>query len=160
MNWEIIGATGEWAGAVAVVLTLFYLARQIHQNTKATKTGASYSFNDSLSKQLGALRDDGDFADIWLRGGRDYEALNEVERVRFTSHVLDMLNLAEYAYQLEKQGLSDSHIDYIPWVALMYRENPGIRSFIDSLKDGYIGSQELYERIIDPDSAYGTNVYK
>ncbi len=71
-----------------------------------------------------------------------------------------MLNLAEYAYQLEKQGLSDSHIDHIPWVALMYRENPGIRSFIDSLKDGYLGPQELYERIIDPDSAYGTNVYK
>ena len=72
MNWEITGATGEWAGAVAVVLTLFYLARQIHQNTQATKTGASYSFNDSLSKQLGAVRDDGDFADIWLRGGIDF----------------------------------------------------------------------------------------
>ena len=107
-----------------------------------------------------ALRVDGDFAEIWLRGGRDYEALNEVERVRFTSHVLDMLNLAEYAYQLEKQGLSDSIINYVPWIALNYRENPGIKSLVDSLKDGYLGSQELYERITDPDSAYGTNVFK
>ncbi len=29
MSWEIVAATGEWAGAAAVVVTLFYLARQI-----------------------------------------------------------------------------------------------------------------------------------
>ena len=29
MNWEIVGALGEWAGAIAVVVTLMYFARQI-----------------------------------------------------------------------------------------------------------------------------------
>ena len=160
LNWEIIGATGEWAGALAVVVTLFYLARQIRQNTKATKTGASYAVNESLSRLVGALRADGELADIWLRGCQDIELLNDVEHVRFTSHVLDMLNLAEYAYQLEKQGLSDTHIDFIPWIALHYRDHPGFRSFVDSLKDGYLGSPDLYARMTDPEAAYGTNVYR
>jgi len=34
LNWEIVGATGEWVGAAAVVVTLFYLARQISVNAK------------------------------------------------------------------------------------------------------------------------------
>ncbi|MGB5326252.1 MAG: hypothetical protein WBN40_12620 [Pseudomonadales bacterium] len=33
MNWEAIGAVGEVLGAVGVILTLFYLAVQIRQNT-------------------------------------------------------------------------------------------------------------------------------
>ena len=100
-----------------MVITLFYLAKQIRQNTKATRAGTSHALNESLSRLMGALRADGEMADIWFRGCQDIEALNDVEHVRFTSHILDMLNLAEYAYQLEKQGLSDTHIDFVPWIA-------------------------------------------
>lgn len=32
MNWDAIGAIAELVGALAVVLTLAYLARQISQN--------------------------------------------------------------------------------------------------------------------------------
>ena len=81
MNWEIIGATGEWAGAIVVVATLFYLARQVRQNTRASRAGASYAINDSLSKIVGAIRSDREFADIWIRGCEDIDALNPVERV-------------------------------------------------------------------------------
>ena len=34
MNWEAIGAVGEIIGALAVVLTLAYLAIQVRQNTR------------------------------------------------------------------------------------------------------------------------------
>ena len=37
MNWEMIGATGEWAGALAVVVTLVYLSSQIRQAKEATR---------------------------------------------------------------------------------------------------------------------------
>lgn len=33
MDWNVVGAVGEVVGAMAVVLTLLYLARQIKQNT-------------------------------------------------------------------------------------------------------------------------------
>ena len=33
MNWEIVGSTGEWVGAFVVVVTLFYLTKQIRQNS-------------------------------------------------------------------------------------------------------------------------------
>ncbi len=37
MNWDAIGATAEALGAIAVVVTLGYLAIQVKQNTSALK---------------------------------------------------------------------------------------------------------------------------
>ena len=42
MNWNAIAAVGELAGAVAVVVSLLYLARQISQNTRAMRRTASH----------------------------------------------------------------------------------------------------------------------
>lgn len=33
MNWEAVSAIGEWAGTIIVVITLVYLARQVHLST-------------------------------------------------------------------------------------------------------------------------------
>ena len=40
MNWEAIGAVGETVGALAVLLTLVYLAMQIRQNTRSVQAAA------------------------------------------------------------------------------------------------------------------------
>lgn len=40
MDWNAIGAIGELAGAVAVVITLLFLARQLRENTKSTNAAA------------------------------------------------------------------------------------------------------------------------
>jgi hypothetical protein len=50
MNWEAISAVGRLVGAVAVLVTLIYLAVQIRQNTAAVATATCEStmigFND------------------------------------------------------------------------------------------------------------------
>ena len=46
MNWEAIGAVGESLSAVAVLITLVYLAVQIRQNTHAMKISAMTSLRD------------------------------------------------------------------------------------------------------------------
>jgi len=40
MNWQAIGAIGEIVGAVAVVATLLYLARDIRQNSRSLAISA------------------------------------------------------------------------------------------------------------------------
>jgi hypothetical protein len=39
VNWNAIGAIGEIVGAMAVVVTLIYLASQVRQATRATQAG-------------------------------------------------------------------------------------------------------------------------
>ena len=160
MNINEPGSLGELIAAVATVFTLLYLARQIRGSAQATKAETSLSINEALTSILSAVRSDAEFAEIWFRGLRDLDSLNDIERIRFSSHVLDMLNLAEYVNVLEKQGFGDVHIDYIPWVITLYKENPGFKTFLDSLgESNYAGSKELYQRLTNVDLAVGANVY-
>ena len=53
MNWEAIGAIGEISGALAVVLTLLYLARQISESRKATIAQIYQGRADAASRSIG-----------------------------------------------------------------------------------------------------------
>ena len=55
MNWEIVASTGEWAGAIAVVASLLYLARQIRATNQQSRSAARYSFLDAYGKANAAI---------------------------------------------------------------------------------------------------------
>jgi hypothetical protein len=57
MNWEAIGAVGEIIGAVAVLLTLIYLAVQMRQNILLTKATIREYRTDSSQKVIMAFAD-------------------------------------------------------------------------------------------------------
>ncbi len=69
-----------------------------------------------------------------------------------------MLNLVSVYEELDKQDLAAAHIDYVPWIAQLYRDNPGIRSYLDSMKEGWSGSPETYARITNVEIASGASV--
>ena len=50
MNWDAVGAIGEVVGAVAVVVTLLYVGRQIHQANVQTQARARYSFIEAYGE--------------------------------------------------------------------------------------------------------------
>ncbi len=78
MNWEAIGAVGEVVGALAVVLTLAYLAVQIRQNTNLSKADALQRSTDQYTKLLLDIGSNPELRATWVRisnGGR----LNELD---------------------------------------------------------------------------------
>lgn len=83
MNWDAMGAIGEVLGAMAVVLTLFYLARQVHQNSEALDRDRDEAVMNRWSEVRSKLLDDPELAQIWLTGHRDHSGLTDVENVRF-----------------------------------------------------------------------------
>lgn len=48
MNWEAVSAIGQVVGAVAVVISLVYLAAQIRDNTRSTRSATRQSIVDSI----------------------------------------------------------------------------------------------------------------
>lgn len=48
MNWEAVSAIGQLIGAVAVVISLVYLAAQIRDNTRSTRSATRQSIVDSI----------------------------------------------------------------------------------------------------------------
>jgi hypothetical protein len=154
LNWEAIGAIGEVLGAIAVVATLLYLAVQIRQNAQSVRNAASLSVNEGLAEINRRLSNDPEFAELWLRGLKDYRGLTEVERARFAAYALDILNLAVYVDNVTKttpQGgrTTNVHINYVKYITRLIRENPGLRQFLDSLEKRWVGPEDLFERFLD-----------
>ena len=58
MNWEAVSAITEILGVLAVIITLVYLARQIHQNNQLLNEQASYQMlQNQLSYYDGMARE-------------------------------------------------------------------------------------------------------
>ena len=80
MNWDAIGAVGELVGAIAVVITLVYLAIQIRQNTKTVRASTYQSVAEALAdgsyKMIGHFDTDTDKILLFVGTLRRYENLH------------------------------------------------------------------------------------
>jgi hypothetical protein len=90
MNWEAISAISEMIGALAVVVSLVYLAFQIRQNTKQLEQSERTSIAASVTASATTYRENRQYiytnpevAEMYLKGLADPESLDEVERYRF-----------------------------------------------------------------------------
>ncbi len=82
MTWDIIAALGAWAGALAVIATLFYLARQIQLNTEQLKL----QLEESLRNRAVIAYDpiyEGRNAEIFFNGLYSPADLSETDRFVF-----------------------------------------------------------------------------
>ena len=84
MNWEALGAVGEIVGAIAVVLTLGYLAVQIRQNTRTVRASTHHGAIRLWNEQQVAFGSDPAVSGLLLRGSEDYSQLDPDERFRYT----------------------------------------------------------------------------
>ena len=87
VNWEAISAIGQLVGALAVVISLIYLAREVRSNARETRRAAMRSTLDSLTRLAHHVTDNADLAELRNRGFNDFESLNAVDRARFNSYM-------------------------------------------------------------------------
>ena len=52
MNWEALGAVGDFVGGVVVLITLIYLSAQIRQNTRGTRAQATAAVASEMQRNL------------------------------------------------------------------------------------------------------------
>jgi hypothetical protein len=98
MNWDAIGAIAEAIGAVAVVVSLIYLAVQIRSGTKALRTTLRDSAFHNLQEWNYVLSSDEDLPWIFKRGLRNPKDLNDKELARFHHMMYSFYKLFENIY--------------------------------------------------------------
>jgi len=130
MNWEMIGAIGEIAGAVAVVVSLVYLARQIRDSSVQDRRTQYTQLNrDFLQFNDWIIRDAG-YGDLIYRGIRDRDALGPAEILRFNAGMLGQFRAQEALFHYHREGgVHDWGADayastMIDWVGL-----PGVQAY-------------------------------
>lgn len=130
MNWEAIAAIGQLVGALAVLITLIYLAIQIRQNTAAVATatyeGTMTGFNDINVVVAGNPA----LASLLDRGCQDPESLNTDEVVQFNFLLRCYANQWWKLFKLYERGsLPGEEWSIFAREAAQFMDQPGCKPF-------------------------------
>ena len=110
MNWEAVAAISEAVGALAVVLSLLYLAFQIRQNTASMKASGYDSFISQNAILADLLLSNEALGRAWARGLSKPEQLDPLDRQRFHVLMIRFFRIAEIAHRKRANGLIDSDL--------------------------------------------------
>jgi hypothetical protein len=107
MNWNAVGAIGEIIGALAVFLTLIYLALQIRQNTKAVQASAVDASISKVTNVRQSMYENVEISRIYIKGLAHPDDLDEVSRTRFRLLMHNiLLSISNIYSQTSFAGLS------------------------------------------------------
>ena len=140
----------SWIQLIAnlgVVGGLVFVGYEVQQNTTQIRAEASYSINEALSILNSAIYNDPIFADIVVRGEKEFSSLSPTEQRQFNAYQYDRLNLAVYVLSLEDVGLSEVHFPYVERLVQDFHRSPGLQEFLVFVEDDLVRHSELYERL-------------
>ena len=147
MNWDALGAIAELVGALGVVATLAYLAVQIRQNTSVVRTSNFQDLMRNYSSLSATVSENAEAAEIFRKGLASYEALSELDKVRFQWMISEPFRGAQTCFQLQRRGLIDQELsaDYMTSFTGLLRA-PGVREYWAS---GALWWHEGFREFID-----------
>ena len=87
MNWEAIGALGQVLGAVAVIATLLYIAREVRQNGRSLSISALRDTTAQWNHWSEMIATSTDLAEIVSKGNKSSDNLSESESLRYGAYV-------------------------------------------------------------------------
>jgi hypothetical protein len=147
MNWTAIGAIGEILGAAGVIITLVYLARQVRQNTRATKLSTAQSIATAARDWNRPLLLDPELAWTFQVGTEDPTQLDEKEQARFIELCFSLFRMFEDAhYQYHSGALDPSVWKGYEKLYAAYARAPGFQAYWEKRKQTF---REEFQEFID-----------
>jgi hypothetical protein len=111
---ELLGNWGEFIGAIAVVLTLIYLATQVRQNShqieanvKSLQLGAYQDLMNRIADVNKLSIESAEVSDIIRRGGSDPHSLDDNQINRYCMYLIKLMRHADMAYLQFEQKMLD-----------------------------------------------------
>ena len=128
MNWDAIGAIGEVAGALVVIVTLIYLAQQVRNNLIESRLAAVHEISATYTTWVQTISASSKLAAIWVAGLTDFDSLDEVAKTRFLLHCSAGMRIFEDAYIQFRSGRMNE-TDWQPYENLL-RMNAGTSGLV------------------------------
>lgn len=151
MNWEAMGALAEMIGATGVIFSLIYLATQIRQNTKATRSSMTHSITAAGREWAQPILNDAELARTWALGSEDPWQLSEAERYRFFLIAFSFFKTYEdMHYQFVKERF-DPEI-WRGWEALwgIYAKSSGLQVYWQARSRAFSAEFRAYIEAFKP----------
>ncbi len=136
MTLEDLGNIGEFVAAIAVVISLIYLAVQIRQNTRSVRASSYHAVVTNLSNISANIGHNAPVADLFVRGQTDLQALSPTEQRQFAFLVVSVFrNLEDIFYQFNQ-----NMVDEVVWAGWKHRITryfwqPGVQAWWPTWRD-------------------------
>lgn len=132
MNWEAISAVGQLVGALAVLITLIYLAIQLRQNTIAVATSTYESAMTGFNDINVVVASHPALASLLDRGCQSTDHLTAEETVQFNFLLRCYANQWWKLFKLYERGsLPEREWSIFAREAAQFFDQPGCGSFRD-----------------------------
>ncbi len=127
MALEDLANFGQLVSAIAVVISLVYLALQVRQNTASLRSEAYGRALDRISEMQGRFSSDPVFAGLWARASADVGSLTPAERIRAMWALYEVFGAFEFMYLQHSVGALPEEV-WQRWSRTIawWFSNPGI----------------------------------
>lgn len=109
MNWDAISAISEVIGAIAVVISLLYVAFQIRSQTITAKLAALHELARS-QRAASTMFASTVASDIFVRANESLDTLSEAESVQLVIMVTNLFRAWENAFLENQEGHLEDHV--------------------------------------------------
>src|SRR5262245_5012483 len=130
MNWDAISAISQLVGSIAVVLSVLYLAVQVHRSTRVAKLATQDAAATALRDVTKPLMENADLERIWRVGLEDIGAISVEVLSCFFHTTYQWLKAFETIHFHYIYGLMDRQL-WEGWQELLrhYVAAPGIAQY-------------------------------
>jgi len=130
MNWDAISAISQLVGSIAVVLSVLYLALQVHRSTRVAKLATQDAAAMALRDVTKPFMENAEVERIWRIGLEDLQALSAEEQARFFHSTYQFLKAFETIHFHHIHGVMDEQI-WQGWCGLLrhYIASPGMEHY-------------------------------
>lgn len=105
MTWDVVGVTAEIVGAIAVVVSLLFLALEVRRNRNAMESASVDTLVEGFNSTNALLASDPELAAIWIKGMGEPTSLTEVESMRFLATTQSYINYFSTVLKYHESGL-------------------------------------------------------
>ncbi len=130
MNWDAISAISQLVGSIAVVLSVLYLAVQVHRSTRVAKLATQDAAATALRDVTKPFMENAELERIWRVGLEDLGALTVEERTRFFHATYQWLeSLRDNSFSLCLWANGSATLVWVAGLLRHYVAAPGIAHY-------------------------------
>ena len=130
MNLNDLANIEQVIGALAVVVSLIYVALPIRQNTNAGRAATAQSVHEHFDSWYHLLASNESLSQVVIDGLKDYESLSEKDKARCVATFMAFLSYSQNAFPKWRRGLLEPSL-WLGWeqVIMNLAGSPGGRAF-------------------------------
>jgi len=134
MNWDVAGIVAEVVSAIAVVVTLIFLAIEVRNSRYATEAASVDAQSTGVNDLNALIISDPELARIWNVGMADVGQLDDIERLRLALQLQNYINLyIALRSHRETGALPEKNWEYYAHAFGTLMNTPGARELLKEI---------------------------